>query len=626
MFTTIVLALAVLIIVWIDHRTCTQAKITPDVRAIINLRRKKLSLIFRVLVALGFIGFWLFQVNSGAKPEPWYNYTLIIIFIGYLIKIELVSPKRLVVTDKEVRLPMVSIPKEAVAGWTITDNGELVIMVNGLNKPLPAFVPRDVVDYDAVVYAAEHLGMGQSQEIIKQHRLAQIASQARGIFPMQGVVKDYDWGGHEYIANQLGLKPQLAAEYWLGTHQSGMATIQIEGKELKDLTAKFYSEHPEQTRIEVNPKEDYNILLNYNLAYGQPLVAGSDTRVEELPFLFKILDVARPLSIQLHPDKETAERGYKNDDLLGIPLTDGKRNFKDRNHKPELMVALSDFYLLHGFKTKEAILELLNSKPALAKLAELFATHEVKDAYAKVMQMSKAEIKEYLNDHLQTIVELYEPLITKQLTLTDINQKVEVAGLDSDVAALDPDYWVAFTYQAMKMDVDNLDVGLVSFYIYNLLKVHKYQGIFQAANVPHAYLRGQNLEAMAQSDNVIRGGLTTKYINIKLLLQLINTNPVEPKILELGGYDVPVDDFVFSIKQFNGSEDYQVENASIAYVLSGNGEFSFTNQSGVNKTLKAKTGSAFFISAGQRFNFDGRADVAITSCKESMLAAYAMQK
>ncbi|MFL5787171.1 MAG: mannose-6-phosphate isomerase, class I, partial [Flavisolibacter sp.] len=151
-----------------------------------------------------------------------------------------------------------------------------------------------------------------------------------GIFKLNGIVQHYSWGGFEFIPKFLGLtnehqKPY--AEYWLGAHPN------------------FPSEIVNGSTVNLN-----------HLIASEPLATLGEqaaNKFHSLPYLFKILDVRQMLSIQVHPDKRSAIIEYEEENKKGIPLNASNRNYNDRNHKPELMVALSDFWLLHGFKKRQ---------------------------------------------------------------------------------------------------------------------------------------------------------------------------------------------------------------------------------------------------------------------------------
>ena len=156
-----------------------------------------------------------------------------------------------------------------------------------------------------------------------------------GIYVLKGVVKHYDWGGNSFIPALLQVpntpgKP--FAEYWLGIHPLGTALVDTGGSTGTELS-----------------------VLTPNL-----------------PFLLKILDVKEMLSIQVHPDKQTAAEQFAAEEAAGIPADAGNRNYKDPNHKPELSVALGDFWLLHGFKSREGIIDSLQQVSGLEELLPVF--------------------------------------------------------------------------------------------------------------------------------------------------------------------------------------------------------------------------------------------------------------
>jgi mannose-6-phosphate isomerase len=157
----------------------------------------------------------------------------------------------------------------------------------------------------------------------------------QNVYKLKGVAQHYSWGGKEFIPELLGIENKEEkpfAEYWLGAHPNAPAIV-----EDKDLPL--------------------NQFVNENAV--SVLGATAAQRFGSLPYLFKILDVRQMLSIQVHPSKEAATEEYQRENEKGIPLNAPTRNYKDENHKPELMVALSDFYLLHGFKEESALREML---------------------------------------------------------------------------------------------------------------------------------------------------------------------------------------------------------------------------------------------------------------------------
>ena len=385
-----------------------------------------------------------------------------------------------------------------------------------------------------------------------------------GIYQLKGCIQDYAWGGKNYIANLLNITSNQAhyAEYWLGAHPSAPSQI-------------LYA----QEEISLG-----------DFLYQNPTALGQQSRQlfgDNLPYLLKILDVANPLSIQLHPTKEQAEIGFAQENAAGIPLNDPKRTYKDDNHKPEMMIALSDFWLLHGFKTKAKILDTLRQRPSLANLATKLASQDLADFYADIMLATQDQLAQWLL-----------PIIDDQQKAYEQNQ----------LAMQDPDYWVLYTLHAMKISRDKLDAGLMSFYLFNIVNLQVGEGIFQAAGVPHAYLRGQNIELMACSDNVIRGGLTPKHVDIEQLLKIIDCSEIIPQIIapapkhKVYTYPTPIADFALSNMPYakNTEISDRTLNGTILLVMAGE----ITLEAAQQK-LTLKQGQAAFIEADTDYRVHG---------------------
>ena len=315
-----------------------------------------------------------------------------------------------------------------------------------------------------------------------------------GIYHLKGAVKHFDWGGTTFIPSLLKAdnNQQLPfAEYWMGTHPLGEALVNTGGAELTPLS----------------------------------LIAPA------LPYLFKVLDVKGMLSIQVHPSKEAAENEFAREHAEGIPLDSPQRNYKDANHKPELVVALSDFWLLHGFKPEEELVYTLLNVVKLRELLPVFNKTGYTGLYKHVMEMPQEEVNRILQPLLENIATIH---------------------VDSEADKTDEDFWVAKAVKAFTKD-GNIDRGIFSIYFFNLVQLKKGEGLFQAAGVPHAYLEGQNVEIMSNSDNVLRGGLTTKHIDVKELLKNVKCEATHPQIISPEKinekefiYKTPVPDFQLS--------------------------------------------------------------------------------
>jgi mannose-6-phosphate isomerase len=305
------------------------------------------------------------------------------------------------------------------------------------------------------------------------------------IFRLEGKVQHYAWGGNEYIPALLSQgnpdrKP--FAEYWMGAHDNAPALVVTEAGKipLNEFIAK-----------------DSATLLGekVNAIFGR------------LPYLLKVLDVKDMLSIQVHPAKSAAAAEFEAENKKGISLNDPKRNYKDDNHKPELMLALSDFWLLHGFRSTEDTAVIIGKIPELNFLIPYHDDADHARIYKQVMTMPQEEVNQRLQPLLDRIIPLYK---------------------DGKLEKTNPDFWAA----RAAITFNEPDYA-----------------IFQDAGVPHAYLEGQNMEIMANSDNVLRGGLTNKHVDVDELMKHVKFTPVEPKLI-LGSVEMETPEGQFAETRF----------------------------------------------------------------------------
>jgi len=293
-----------------------------------------------------------------------------------------------------------------------------------------------------------------------------------GIYRLKGVVKHYDWGGDSFIPALLktpNKEHQPYAEYWMGTHTSGMAMVE-------------------------NDADDWHALGHYD---------------NRLPFLLKVLDVKNMLSIQVHPSKAAAGENFSRENDAGIAHDAPHRNYKDANHKPELLVALSDFWLLHGFKPPEEMTYILLNVAELRELLPVYNAEGYAGLYKHVMEMPQAEVNRILRPLVDNLKEVYK---------------------EAEPDKSDEDFWAARAAATFTKGED-IDRGIFSIYLFNLVHLKKGEAMFQDAGVPHAYLEGQNVEIMANSDNVLRGGLTSKHIDVPELLKHVKCEATFPVIM-----------------------------------------------------------------------------------------------
>lgn len=351
------------------------------------------------------------------------------------------------------------------------------------------------------------------------------------LYPLKGVVQHYDWGGNELIPTVTGHQPdgKPMAEYWLGAHHSAPSVVKAGKDEKLDAL------------IESNPSKYLGKTVS--------------DRFHRLPFLLKLLDVKKMLSIQVHPSKETAKENFARENSEGISISSAARNYKDENHKPELMVALDDFWLLHGFKPAVEMISGLTNVPELGFLKEDFHGSDYSRLYSHIMLMDQEEVNSILQPLLDRIIPVYK------------NGKLEKSSAD---------FWAARAALSFNQG-KNIDRGIFSIYLFNLVNLKKGEAIFQDAGVPHAYLEGKNVEIMANSDNVLRGGLTPKHVDVNELLRNVKCEETVPVVIK-GGirgrekvYVTPAGDFELSVMEMRANENVHINiiTTSIFLLIDG---------------------------------------------------------
>jgi mannose-6-phosphate isomerase len=321
------------------------------------------------------------------------------------------------------------------------------------------------------------------------------------MWQLTSAVRFYPWGSRTVIPELLG-QPSPAdrphAELWMGAHPDEPSTL-ADGRPLD----KAIAEEPER-------------LL------GRAVVERFGAR---LPFLMKVLAADTPLSLQAHPTMEQARAGFAAEEAAGVRHDDPARTFKDPWHKPELLLALSTFEALCGFRPVEESLHCL----AKLQLPEL-----------------KPTIAALARGGLQAAIPQLLALSGKRRThLVDVVAQ-RAAGF---VAAHDPEFSNTYRWAATLAETYPGDPGVVISLMCNHLKLAPGEAVFLPAGNLHAYLSGAGVEVMASSDNVLRGGLTTKHVDLAALIEVLDFSdgriPVIHPVLGPGGlrYPVPVEDF-----------------------------------------------------------------------------------
>jgi mannose-6-phosphate isomerase len=321
------------------------------------------------------------------------------------------------------------------------------------------------------------------------------------MWQLMNTVRHYPWGSRTVIPELLGeANPadRPYAELWMGAHP--------------DAPSVLSTGTPLDKAIEEQPAE----LL------GAAVQERFGTR---LPFLMKVLAAEQPLSLQAHPTNEQAQAGFAAEEAAGVPRDDPTRTFKDPFHKPELLLALTTFEALCGFRPVEeslhclAKLQVPELKPTIAALAR----GGLRAAIPQVIALSP--------EHRGVLV----------------TAVAEAAA--RFVAAHDPEFINTYRWAASLAQTYPGDPGVVISLMCNHLKLAPGEAVFLPAGNLHAYLSGAGVEIMAGSDNVLRGGLTAKHVDLAALIEVLDFTdgrvPVIHPVLGPGGlrYPVPVEDF-----------------------------------------------------------------------------------
>jgi mannose-6-phosphate isomerase len=402
-----------------------------------------------------------------------------------------------------------------------------------------------------------------------------------GVVPLRGVVQHYDWGGHNFIPDLLGIENATRkpfAELWIGAHAKAPSIAEFGGAE--EPLDKLIASHPAA------------ILGS----------AASQHFHGRLPYLLKILDVRKMLSIQAHPTLAQAREGFARENAEGIPLESSNRNYKDDNHKPEIGVALTEFWMLHGFRPLQQIAQMFGETPELSslmpelphRLAEAHHNHEVRrgllrELYSGVMTMPQERVDVLLNALLFRLRAQPSP------------------GKDS------PGYWALRAADNFPLPGGHRDRGIFSVYLLNLLHMQPGQGTFQPAGVLHAYLEGVNVELMANSDNVLRGGLTTKHVDVPELLNILTFEGGTPEVFE--GSMVSGPDRSNERVYRTSAEEFELSRVSLA----AHGRYAGDTSYGP-KTLLVLQGSGTLTAAG-RSTILSRGSIALVPCGTQFVIA-----
>lgn len=364
-------------------------------------------------------------------------------------------------------------------------------------------------------------------------------------------IQNYAWGtknDEAFIPSLLGITPEKDkpyAELWIGAHPKASSKIKI-NNELISL-GEFIFEFP-------------------NEILGKRIAAKF---INKLPFLLKILSANQALSIQAHPDKKLAEILHQKD----------PEHYPDSNHKPEIAIAIDELTAITGFRHFEEIKSELAENPELYELMNFELVDKLQNRDGGKPEQLLREIY----SHLCGVPEQKLIIVINQL-LARIQKKTEKSERE---------------YQFLEQyNLYGYDVGLLSFFIFNLVELKSDEAIFTGAGIPHAYIKGNIIECMANSDNVVRAGLTPKFKDLNTLLEMIDYKMekipvIKNKEAEEFKYKTEAEEFEITIFQSDSiSREFQNNEIKILLLLEGKMEIIFNNE-----VLKFEKGESVLIPA-----------------------------
>ncbi|NWX92455.1 MPI isomerase, partial [Nothoprocta ornata] len=397
------------------------------------------------------------------------------------------------------------------------------------------------------------------------------------VFPLAGVMQSYAWG-------KLGMESEVAklvassdplvhiepdrpyAELWMGAHPKGDAVIR-DNRVGQQTLSQWIADNPSCLGAKVK-----------------------DTFGGRLPFLFKVLSVNTALSIQAHPSKELAAKLHAQ-----FP-----EHYPDTNHKPEMAIALTPFEGLCGFRPVEEIVSFLQSVPELRALIGDVAAEQLERSVSNDPRGVSAALRVCFT----RVMKSEKKFFVDQLNML-VKRISQEAAEGKDVSGSNGDLLLRLHSQYPG------DIGCFTIYFLNLVKLEPGEAMFLGANEPHAYLHGDCVELMACSDNTVRAGLTSKFIDVLTLCEMLNytpapssskifpatQSPLDPSVYL---YDPPVPDFTLmrieipsSIKLYLVSA---VDSASILLVIQGTAVGTSTAAA---SEMTLHRGSVVFISANE---------------------------
>ena len=326
------------------------------------------------------------------------------------------------------------------------------------------------------------------------------------MYRLRNQIMNYAWGSFDAISSLEGRPPsaQPEAEVWMGAHPKASSFVDL-----------VQGSVPLTNLIAAAPNEWLGPEVNYEYS-------------GTLPYLFKILAAATPLSLQAHPSIAQAEAGYAAEDAARIPLDAPHRNYRDRNHKPELICALTRFETLCGFRARDLSATLVHelNQPALTQaVLPLFSDplsdeSAIKATFSGLMLLPRNEQHQLVNLVLQSLPHGSSPFAN------------------------------SYKWARRLGELYPGDIGVVSSLLLNQVTLQPGQALYLPAGNLHAYLEGLGVELMANSDNVLRGGCTPKHVDVNELLKVLSFRGGPIPIINPAPHDAPVQRYLTEAREF----------------------------------------------------------------------------
>ncbi|MBN9097202.1 MULTISPECIES: mannose-6-phosphate isomerase, class I [unclassified Pseudonocardia] len=326
---------------------------------------------------------------------------------------------------------------------------------------------------------------------------------------LENPVRAYAWGSRTVIADLLGEQvpsPHPQAEMWLGAHPADPSRV-------------VHGDGQRHSLLDAVAGDPVRLL-------GAERAARWDAT---LPFLLKVLAADEPLSLQAHPSIEQARAGFAKEEAAGVPRDAADRNYRDANHKPELICALTEFHALVGFRAPAATVVLLHALdvPEIAPYTELLAAQPDADGL--------------------------RALFTTWITLPQSLLDTLVPALQAGCVRLAGDSGELHTEARTVLELSERypgDAGVLAALLLNRVTLQPGEALYLPAGNLHAYLQGAGIELMASSDNVLRGGLTPKHVDVPELMRVLDFCSGPPPVLTgtpdgaWVRYDTPAQEFL----------------------------------------------------------------------------------